>query len=651
VCGICGKLRFDKDAEVSPRLIKSMADSISHRGPDDEGFYVRGQIGLGFRRLSIIDLSGGHQPLSNEDGTVWIIFNGEIYNYVELRDWLLTKGHIFRTKSDTEVIVHLYEEMGPNCVDRLRGMFAFAIWDARESSLLLARDRIGIKPVYYSVSETAVVFASEIKAILVDPEIQATIDVPQIDKVLSFNYLPGEDTLLRNVRKLPPGAYMLVKNGSVQIHRYWDLAFEPSELSLAEAEEQLARLLDECVRQHMISDVPVGFLLSGGVDSTAMLGLAQGKTEQALSSFTIGFTDPGVIDERPYAKLAAERYGTDHHELTLSSKEFESLVPKYIWHMEEPVCEPPAIALFCITALARKYVKVLISGEGGDEAFAGYQIYRNMLWLERIKAALGPTKNGIAACLIAMNSVLHSRKIDKYAPLMKLPLEANYFSGTSNRMGFFNENYEQVYSPDFLAVVNKGETFQSVTNYLRSKEINGTVNKMLYVDTKTWLPHDLLLKADKMTMANSIELRVPFLDHKLLEFAASLPDNYKVRRFTTKYIAKRVLRNKVPREILRRKKTGFPVPYVSWLRSDLKGWLRDILLDPRTTGRGYFSTKSIEYLLSANATRGSYSKEVFTLALLELWQREFLESKTDRVLQGDSDPRNGEGVHAKSLYA
>lgn len=651
MCGICGKLKFDKEAKVSPGLIKSMADSISHRGPDDEGFYVRGQVGFGFRRLSIIDLSGGHQPLANEDGTVWIIFNGEIYNYVELRDWLLAKGHTFRTKSDTEVIVHLYEELGPDCVNRLRGMFAFAIWDTKNANLLLARDRIGIKPLYYTVSETSIAFGSEIKAILADPEIQRTIDVRQIDKALSFNYLPGEDTLLRNVHKLAPGSYIVVRDGNVRIHKYWDLTFQPSDLSLPKAEERLAELLDESVRLHMISDVPVGFLLSGGVDSTAMLGLAQGKTEQALSSFTIGFKDPGVVDERPYARLAAQMYGTDHHELTLSSKEFERLLLKYVWHMEEPVCEPPAIALYCITALAREFVKVLISGEGGDEAFAGYQVYRNMLWLERIKGILGPAANTVATNLIAINSFLRSRKIEKYAPLMKLPLEANYISGTANRFGFFNEHYEQAYSPDLLAEVNKSESFESVTKYLRSTIIKGVVNKMLYVDTKTWLPHDLLLKADKMTMANSIELRVPFLDHQLLEFAASLPDSYKVRGFTTKYIAKRVLRYKVPREIINRRKTGFPVPYVSWLKGDLKQWLRDVLLDPRTTNRGYFKTEVVESLLSANSERGSYAKEVFTLALVELWQREFIEKRnSDRVAE-PIDSANGLETRTNSLYA
>lgn len=631
MCGICGKLQFDREATVPATLVKAMADTLSHRGPDDEGFYVSGQVGLGFRRLSIIDLSGGHQPLSNEDGTLWIVFNGEIYNYKELRDWLLQKGHTFKTQSDTEVIVHLYEELGEKCVERLRGMFAFAIWDAVECTLFLARDRIGIKPLYYYLSDDCITFASEIKAILTDPAVAPAIELRLIDRVLSFNYLPGEDTLLRNVHKLAPGTYILVKDGKSIIRQYWDLSFETSSLSLRQAEDRLAELLDESIRLHMISDVPVGFLLSGGLDSTAMLGLADGKTDHALSSFTIGFTDPTVTDERPYARLAAQRYRTNHHELTITCKEFRDFLPEYIWFMEEPVCEPPAVALYYISRLAKSYVKVLISGEGGDEAFAGYQVYRNVLWLERVKRLVGPFKDVLSGTLLRANSIVQSRRIARYAPLLALPFDENYFSGTTSRMAFFNQHADRAYASDFARFVDKQHSIEAVTRYLSGNNTHDLVNKMLYVDTKTWLPHDLLLKADKMTMANSVELRVPFLDHVLLEFAASLPGNYKVRGLTTKYIAKRVLSNRVPHDILKRRKTGFPVPYLSWLRGELKDWLRDILLDRKTAARGYFNTSCIEYLLSENLKNGSYSKEVFTLAMLELWQRAFVETRRSAV--------------------
>jgi len=329
VCGICGKLNFDRDKGVSPSLLRAMADAIYHRGPDDEGYYVSGAVGLGFRRLSIIDLNTGHQPLSNEDDTVWIVFNGEIYNYQELRRELVSKGHTFKTHTDTEVIVHLYEEFGEACVQKLRGMFAFAIWDQRQKVLLLARDRVGIKPLYYWLTDESLVFGSEVKAILADPEVRPEIVPGMIDRFLSFYYVPGEETLLRNIYKLAPGSYMVVRSGKAQIRQYWDLHFSPEPQDLAAAQQKLLDLVEESVQLHMISDVPVGFLLSGGVDSTAMLGFAVGKTDRPLSSFTLGFSERNVIDERPYAKLAAHAYGADHHEMTISSKEFADFLPKF----------------------------------------------------------------------------------------------------------------------------------------------------------------------------------------------------------------------------------------------------------------------------------------------------------------------------------
>jgi asparagine synthase (glutamine-hydrolysing) len=325
MCGICGKLNFDREKPVSSGLLKRMADTISHRGPDDEGYYRSGPVGLGFRRLSIIDLATGHQPLSNEDGTVWIVFNGEIYNFEELRDDLLARGHMFRTRTDTEVIVHLYEEFGPACVERLRGMFGFAIWDERQQTLMLARDRVGIKPVYYAIGTDSLVFGSEIKAILADPEIGARVRPEVVDRFLTFYFVPGEDTLFENIFKLRPGSYMIVREGNAEIHQYWDLDFNPTPISTADAEKQLIELLDESVRLHMISDVPVGILLSGGVDSTAMVSFASSRTDHTLGSFTLGFGSTEVPDERPYARIAAQRYGTDHHEMSISAGRLQRL--------------------------------------------------------------------------------------------------------------------------------------------------------------------------------------------------------------------------------------------------------------------------------------------------------------------------------------
>lgn len=625
MCGICGKLNFDIESRVSPVLVKSMADTIVHRGPDDEGFYYSGPVGLGFRRLSIIDLNTGHQPLSNEDDSVWVIFNGEIYNYQDLTSELVSKGHVFKTKTDTEVIVHLYEEYGESCVEKLRGMFAFAIWDDRRKVLLLARDRVGIKPLYYWHSEKTIVFGSEIKAILVDPAVRQEIDPRIIDRFLSFYFVPGEETLFKGIRKLAPGSYLVVRGGEVQVRQYWDLQFSESDMTLQEAQSRTLELLDECVRMHMISDVPVGFLLSGGVDSTALLNFSVGKTAFPLSSYTLGFSEPGLADERPFARLAATKYGSAHHEMTITSKEFVDFMPKYVWHMEEPVCEPQAVALYYVSKMAARFVKVLISGEGGDEAFAGYPIYRNILWLERLKKILGPLKGPLGAALLGINGAVKSSKISKYAPLLNRAFDSYYFSRTASPASFFNRGIDELYTGDFRHQVNKDDSVEMVRGYLREGEDRSIVNRMLYADTKTSLPDDLLLKADKMTMANSLELRVPFLDHKLLEFAASLPSNLKVRRFTTKYVAKKALADLVPTEILKRKKVGFPVPYDAWLRTEMQPWVRDILLDGETVARGYFKQSRVERLISDHASYGGFSKELLSLVTLELWHRAFRE--------------------------
>ena len=620
---------FGSEATVSPTLVKAMADTMFHRGPDDEGYYVSGPIGLGFRRLSIIDLQRGHQPVPNEDGTVQIIFNGEIYNYQELREFLLGKGHVFKTQSDTEVIVHLYEELGPRCLERLRGMFAFAIWDEKVKSLFLARDRVGIKPLYYCLSNTSLVFASEIKAILADPSMRREIAPEMIDRFLTFLYSPGQETLFKGIHKLLPGHYLLVRDGKVEIQQYWDLCFtNPTRnQSLKEAEADLLNLLAEAVKLHMIADVPVGVLLSGGVDSTAVLSLAVLGTDKKMSSFTVGFSGNGVADERPYAKLAAETYGTQHHDMTITAKDFAAFLPLYVWHMEEPVCEPPAIAMYYVSRLARDYVKVLLSGEGGDEAFAGYSNYRNLVWLERIKRGV-PLLNGtFARGLSLANSLLHSSRVAKYAPLMNDLFPDYYYSCTSNPHRYTGNGLGKVYSADFARVVDRECSLEPIRQLQAHVRDHNTLNAMLYIDTKTWLPDELLIKADKMTMANSIELRVPMLDHKVLEFAASLPPSFKLNGFTPKYILKKALAHKIPKEIRNRKKAGFPVPYESWLRSDLKDMVWAVLTDRRTIERGYFRKEAVQGLLQANSNGANYSKEIFSLLTLELWQRTFLEGE------------------------
>jgi asparagine synthase (glutamine-hydrolysing) len=618
---------FERGAAISPALLKDMADTIQHRGPDDEGYYVSGPVGLGFRRLSIIDLQSGHQPLANEDDTVWIVFNGEIYNYQELRAFLLSKGHLFRTHSDTEVIVHLYEELGPQCVEKLRGMFGFAIWDARAKSLFLARDRVGIKPLYYCLTESSLSFASELKALLADPATRREIAPEVIDRFLTFLYLPGQDTLLKGIRKLEPGHYLLVKDGKPEIKQYWDLRFtEPAHIrSPKEAESELLDLLAKTVKLHMIADVPVGVLLSGGVDSTGVLSFAVNGTDKEINTFTVGFSGGQVADERPFARLAAEKFGTKHHELTITSQDFASFIPQYVWHMEEPVCEPPAIAMYYVSKLARNYVKVLLSGEGGDEAFAGYSNYRNLVWLERIKRGLSPLNGTVARGLTTANSIFNSPRIAKYLPLMHDSFPDYYYSRTSNPHRYAGNHLGSLYSSDFAQTIDREHSLEPVRKLQSHVRGQNTLDAMLYIDTKTWLPDDLLIKADKMTMANSIELRVPLLDHRVLEFAASLPPSSKLKGFTPKYILKKAMAQKIPKEILNRKKAGFPVPYEGWLRNDMKKVVWDVLTDRRTIERGYFRKESVEEMLRANSNGANYSKEIFSLLNLELWQRTFLE--------------------------
>ncbi len=625
MCGICGKVGFDQGYAVDPALLHAMMDTMHHRGPDGQGTYFSDQVGLGHKRLSIIDLDTGKQPISNENGTVWIVFNGEIYNYQELRSQLQSRGHTFRTKTDTEVIVHSYEEYGTECVSKLRGMFAFAIWDESKATLFLARDRVGIKPLYYSLIKGSLLFASEFKALLRDPSVPRDLNLPIVDRFLTYMYVPGPDTLFKSILKLPPGHTLLLRDGEVRLTEYWDIRFaeERAGTTLEELKEELTEKLRESVRLHMISDVPVGFLLSGGVDSTALLSYAVDETAKEISTFTIGFEGEQFADERPYARLAARQFDTSHYEMTISAREFADFLPKYVWHMEEPVCEPPAVALYYVSKLAKDYVKVLISGEGGDEAFAGYQNYRNLLWLERIKRVLRGS-NGAASTIISwLGSLPALERVRKYGPLFRVPLQQYYYSRTSSPFSFFNNMGSRLYSNGTLSSTTKEASLRPTTALFQSARNLETLNKMLYIDTKTWLPDDLLVKADKITMANSIELRVPLLDHIVLEYAASLPSKRKISGFTTKYLLKKTFESRIPRKIIKRKKTGFPVPYARWMRGELRDLVRDMLLGPRSLVRQFFDKRELEEIVISRESEPSWGPEVFALLVLEIWHRTF----------------------------
>ena len=627
MCGIAGKLNLNPAAPVGRSEIDAMLRPIAHRGPDGQGVYLDGPVGLGHLRLSFVDLSAlGDQPMANEDETVWIIFNGEIYNYRDLRTELLARGHVFRSHSDTETIIHAYEEYGTDCLRHLRGMFTFAIWDRRRHRLFIARDRVGIKPLYYCQTKDAFYFSSEFKAILADPAVSREISAPALRQFFSFSYPTGGETLFKSIRKLPPGNFLVVEDGQVTLTPYWDLVFTQDRWnhSFEDVVEELQTLLASTVRDHMLADVPVGVLLSGGVDSTAVVSFAVQGTEKQVQTFTVGF-DGHVVDERPYALMAANRFGTLHRDLSITADDFRNFLPAYVRHMEEPVCEPPAVALYYVSKLARQHVKALLSGEGGDEAFAGYPNYPNMLRLERIQRALGPLARpaGVAAGLA--DNLLGLPRLRRYADALGRPLAEHYFSRRSYPSAYFNRYPEKIFTPGFLQDSSGVSPAAHMREVLRPAQGWPLLDQMLYADTKTWLPDDLLVKADKITMANSLELRVPLLDHKVLEFAASLPADYKVRGGETKRALKAAFSRKVPEEILTRKKAGFPVPYDNWLRNDLAGYARETLLSDRARSRGYFQMAEVERLLAQHKNVGGRAVEIFSLLVVELWHREFVD--------------------------
>jgi asparagine synthase (glutamine-hydrolysing) len=631
MCGICGKLQFDPETGVSEDLIDRMTGAIAHRGPDGVGKYVSGPVGLGHTRLAIIDLSTGDQPMPNEDKTIWLVFNGEIYNFRELREDLLKRGHQFRSATDTEVIVHLYEEYGVECVSHLRGMFAFALWDERQQSLFLVRDRVGIKPLYYANLGKALVFGSEIKALLADPDVTCEIELQSVDKFLTHLCLPGRETLWKGIYKLEPGNYLFAKNGNIKIKQYWDLHYRLAEHwdSIDSAAEELYGLMERTVEEHMISDVPVGFLLSGGVDSTAVLSCAAKTRSRKLSTFTVGFDNASFEDERVYARLAASRYGTDHHEITLSPREFWDFLPSLVWHMEEPVCDPPAVSLHYVSKLARQHVKVLLSGEGGDEAFGGYYSYKNLLLLEEAKTALGPFKGALAFALSATRFCGPLRKLGKYSPYAGVNLPDYYYSRAASPFSFFNRSKSALYTADFEESICRKRSIEVTEMLFRRVRAEPLLDQMQYIDLKTSLPDDLLIKADRMTMANSLELRVPFLDHKVLEFAATLPARYRVKGMGTKLVLKRAFRNQIPDQIIRRRKAGFPLPINTWIRHDLRANVREILMDGKSLARGYFRRPGIEKLLSLAHQGQPLEKEIFSLLTLELLQVQFSDKRNE----------------------
>jgi asparagine synthase (glutamine-hydrolysing) len=570
MCGIAGI--FDPTGEPVQRhaeVLTAMTRSLVHRGPDDEGYLIDGPVGLGFRRLSIIDLSTGHQPLANEDGTVWVIFNGEIYNYRDLTAQLESKGHVFRTRSDTEAIVHAYEEWGPSCLDRLRGMFAFAIWDKRQRQLFLARDRLGKKPLYYAVVNGTLIFGSEIKALLAYPGFDRTLDLQAVSDYLSLLYIPSPKSIFRQVRKLSPGHYLLAGQDGVQVRRYWDVSFAPASPN-GDPTQQLAELLHESVAMRLRSDVPLGAFLSGGLDSSAVVGLMAGAMTSPVITSSIGFPDD-AFNELTYARQVAQHFHTEAHEHMVTPDAMQ-ILDTLIWHYDEPFGDSSAVPTYYVSKLARTNVTVALSGDGGDENFAGYRRYYFDVRENTVRNLVpGPLRRpvfGLIGKLYPKADYLPQIFRGKafLSNVARTPWGA-YFHSVS---GINETDKARLLTPDVRAALGDYETVALFEELYRAADGPDSLSRIQYIDFKTYLPDDILAKVDRASMANSLEVRCPLLDHRVVEYAASLPSRLKLSGTRTKLIFKEAMRGLLPDEIIDRKKMGFAVPVGSWLRTDLR---------------------------------------------------------------------------------
>jgi asparagine synthase (glutamine-hydrolysing) len=608
------------DGQVGSATVHRMCEAIVHRGPDDEGIFVKGGVGLGMRRLSIIDLAGGHQPVFNEDKTVWIVFNGEIYNFPDLRSQLQARGHLFSTHTDTEIIVHLYEEYGSECVQKLRGMFAFALYDERTSCLLLARDRVGKKPLHYALQNGTLFFASEIKAILaVRPEL-AKINRPALLQYMYFGYVPDPATAFQPIHKLPPGHLLEFARGEVRIRQYWDFpqygTYDPT--SEEELLEELEFRLAEAVRIRLIADVPLGAMLSGGTDSSTVVALMARAASKPVKTFSVGFRHAD-FDEAPYARMVAEKFGTDHHEIILEPDLIET-VETLTHHLEEPFGDSSMLPTYFISCLARKYVKVALSGDGGDEAFAGYDRYR--IHLEDRSYKFIPSWAGLLYRDYVHPLVPYGMPGRNLAYSISLPWQERYIEGVSFRP-FQREM--GILSDDFIA--SDRAPLKGFQEYLDKAPAHDPLSRVLYLDSKTYLPGDILTKVDRMSMATSLEARVPMLDHVFLEWVTALTPKWKMRNGSQKIILKKLAeRVGVPREVLHRPKQGFTLPLGHWMRGELKNLIQETLLDSQTRNRGYFNANGIQRMLDEHFQgRRDHSPRLWRLLMFELWHRNFLE--------------------------
>jgi asparagine synthase (glutamine-hydrolysing) len=626
MCGIAGIVRNDR-SDVDQDLLARMCAAIRHRGPDDDGFYVNGSVGLGMQRLAIIDLKSGQQPIHNQDRTAWIVFNGEIYNYRELRDKLEKLGHTFYTNSDTEAIIHAYDRYGADCPRHLRGMFAFAIWDERTQELFLARDRVGKKPLLYAQVNGQFIFSSEFSALLLHPDIGRNIDIEALHHYLSFMCVPAPLTAYQAIRKLEPGHSLRWRRGEIEIERYWLPDFARKvDISEEEAGERAIEILRDAVKVRLMSEVPLGAFLSGGIDSSAVVALMSEESSAPVKTFSIGFEEQD-FSELHHARRVAAHVGADHHEFIVRPNALEVL-PILVEHYGEPYADSSAIPTYYVARETRKHVTVALNGDGGDESFAGYERYAAMRLAERyhrIPAVLRDTVLRQAIELIPSSETKRGRVRDvkRFIQAASLPKVERYLRWVSV---FDSKAKQDLYTEEFRQQTQSISNARMLDPWFARANGSGIVDAALLTDIMTYLPNDLLVKVDIATMANSLEARSPFLDHHVIEFAASLPERFKLRGLTTKYLLKRMLKKLLPAENLDRRKMGFGVPIGHWFRGKLQPFLRETLLAEVALKRGLFKPEAVKQLVELH-TRGErdYSHQLWTLLMLELWFQRFID--------------------------
>ena len=633
MCGINGiALSSRSGRSVDPRVLERMRDVITHRGPDEAGIFVDANIGLGHRRLSIVDVASGHQPMTNEDGALQIIYNGEVYNHADYRDELEARGHVYHTHCDTETILHLYEEHGHGCVNYLRGMFAFAIWDGKKKELFIARDRLGVKPLYYfHADDGSLYFGSEIKTIFQASDLKPEINFHALPDYLANHATSGEETLYHRVKRLLPGHTLVWRDGKVEINKYWDVSFSKTADQTRSDKDFIAEwyeLFRTSVRLRLMADVPLGMFLSGGIDSSAIAAVMSGMVDEPIKTFSVAFAEREA-NELAYARIVAEAYKTNHHEVVVSPEEFFHTLPKLVWHEDEPLAHPSSVALYFVSLLASQHVKVVLTGEGSDELLAGYGRYRKTIlnlslgkhyWNLTPNVVRGVVSSGIKGLPTSRMRQKLLRSFLGVAP----DIESIYFD---NFAVFPLAMQADLLSNEAVEQIGRIDPYAGVRTALAETDAQSLLDRLLYTDIKTYL-HELLMKQDQMSMATSVESRVPFLDHKLVEFTCSLPERLKLRGGTTKYILRESMKGVLPEAILSRSKMGFPVPIAAWFRGAYRSVIDEYVLSERAMSRGLFNSDFVRDLVNRHQSGAeNHDERLWALVNFEIWQRQFFDGE------------------------